>query len=78
MAYYLSSGRMSEIVVEVCEEFKIKGLDKRNVSNTLWLGSAPCSSKERWKKERKDYDKRLKEHLNKFALVKKNEQGGGE
>ena len=63
MAYYLPSHRETEIIEEVCKEFKIKGWDKRKLSNTLWMGSAPTSAKERFQEERKDYDKKLKEFL---------------
>ena len=63
MGFYLSSKRESEIVEEVCKDFKLKGFDKRKVSNTLWMGSAPTSAKERWQEERKDYDKRVKDFL---------------
>ena len=77
-AYYLPSERLSEIIEEVCKEFKIKKLGKRQVENTLWLGSSPCSSKERWEKERKDYDKRLKKFLDKSGATSKklNKLGG--
>ncbi len=63
MGYLLSSDREAEIIEEVCKEFKIKSWDKRSLSNTLWMGSAPTSTKERWKEEREDYDKRLKDFL---------------
>ncbi len=62
-AYFLSSEREREIIEEVCKEFKLTGLRKRCVENTLWLGSSPTSSKERCEKERKDYEERLKKFL---------------
>ena len=63
MGFYLSSKRESEIIEEVCKDFKLRGFDKRKVSYTLWLGSAPTSAKKRWKEERKDYEERLKKYL---------------
>ena len=68
MAYYLSSDREAEIVEEVCKEFKVTGFSKTQVTNTVWMGSAPCSSKERWEEERKDYELRLKSHLEKAKV----------
>lgn len=75
MGYYLSSEREQEIVKEVLEEFKIKNkLDKLRVTNTLWMGSAPTSAKERWLEEREDYDKRLKLWLVSPVHTKENDK----
>lgn len=63
MAYYLPQKRCSQIVEEVCKEFKLTGMSKRCVQNSLWMGSAPNSSEKTWKEERKDYKERLKKHL---------------
>ncbi|MEK6841749.1 MAG: hypothetical protein AABX91_01195 [Nanoarchaeota archaeon] len=67
-AYLLSSEREEEILDEVCEEFKIKKVYRRQVEATVWLGSAPTSSREVWEEERKDYEQRLKKHLQKRSL----------
>lgn len=64
-AYLLPSERGREIIDEVCEEFKIKGFYKKQVEITVCLGSSPTSSRETWKEERRDYEQRLKEHLQK-------------
>lgn len=64
-AYLLSFEREQEIIDEVCQDFKIKGVYRRRVEATVWLGSAPTSSREVWEEERKDYEQRLKEHLKK-------------
>jgi len=66
MAYYLTQERFDEICKEVLKEFKLTGWRKRQVEQTLFLGSSPTSSREAWKKERKDYSKRLKKYLDKI------------
>ena len=73
MAYYLSQERTKEIILEVCKEYNVPKKMWDKFSNTIHLGSAPCSIKSRTEEVRKDYDKKLKQ----FLLNNKNEQTKG-
>ena len=57
MKYYLPMGRQTAILDEVCKEMKITGLRKKIVTNTLWMGCSPNSSKITWEKERSSNNK---------------------
>ena len=43
--YYLDQKRQQEIIDEICATNKIKGHDKRKVSQEVWLGCSPTSIK---------------------------------
>ena len=63
MAYYLSSEKEEEIIDKVLKEFKVPKFKWSAFNTEILLGAAPCSVKERTKKERVDYVKRLKKFL---------------
>ena len=50
------------------KSLRLKKVYRRQVEATVWLGSAPTSSREVWEEERKDYEQRLKKHLQKRSL----------
>ena len=66
MAYYLSAEKKEKIFDEAMKEFKVPKYKRHSFSIEIYLGSAPCSSKSRTKKERVDYKKRLKKFLSKM------------
>ena len=70
MAYYLDSDRELEIIEEVLKEFKVPKFRWDSFRTEILLGSSPCSNEDIVKKERLDYQKRLKKFLSKLKKVK--------
>jgi len=60
MAYYLSDDKQEEIIIKVLDKFKVRDFRREGIKNGIFLGSAPSGNKEATKKQRLDYDKRLK------------------
>jgi len=65
MAYYLPDTKAEKIINEIARKYKLRKYEKTQLSTEILLGACPCGNKERVKKERKDYKKRLKKFLKK-------------
>jgi len=65
--YYLSSEDCQKVVEEIKKEFKLGKIEKQQLDYSVLLGCAPTNSKERWEKDRKDYNKRLRAHMKKSS-----------
>jgi hypothetical protein len=63
MAYYMPMDEQTKIMEDVISNHKLKNREKDLIRNTIYLGSSPCSNKERTTKERLTYKQRLADYL---------------
>ena len=53
MKYFLPTEKQETILEKICKKYKLCEYEKRKIRTTVYLGSAPNSSEETWKKARK-------------------------